>query len=88
MNRVPVLVQGEDKDEYKKKLTKSLTGVVETELRTRNAASSTMQELSSERFENKKYLLKLTLGRVRLIFSYRTGTTNSLVGNHYGWGWL
>ena len=84
MNRVPVPARGDEKEEYKKLLTKIMTSVVETELRAKITASSTMRELSSERFETKRYLLESTLGRARLIFSYRSGTTDRLVGNRYG----
>ena len=83
-NGVPVPVHGDDKDEYKAKLTTIMAGVVGTELRAKISASSTMSYLSGERFETKKYLLESSLGRARMIFSYRTGTTDQLVGNRFG----
>ena len=42
-----------------------------------------MHKVASEKFETKRYLLESTLGKARLIFSYRTRTTDSLAGNHY-----
>ena len=81
---IPVPVWGTDKGEYRKLLRRRIELVVGQELRVKLGASSTMNDLAGEKFGVKSYITESGLRRARQIFSFRTSTTDSLLGNRHG----
>ena len=86
INNVKQPNNDDTKDEYRKYLTKRLHQLMREELQAKLRNSSTMNEVSEERFETKTYLCSKKLKVSRFMFACRTGTTDMLAGNVYGAG--